>query len=760
MYDDETGPQFEKRALAAAKAIHDPMGIQGPVMHRGREIDAAFELDDAIHVYEFTTRRDKAKATQDASKVRELLVALHGKPENAYKSVTGWVVTRDEPTAEQKGAVKKESDQAKFPIHSISMATLSRRLCDSESYIQCRDKAPFGSTSYITKTTSPTINVETIFSDPTGEGRGTKDLAKSLSSGGRHLIVGDFGVGKSHALRHLYMEMRKTHFKGNKLAPFPVHINLRDCAGLKTPAEILRRHSEEVGFSSDRALTSAWRAGACVLLLDGFDEIVPTRWMGSAADVRQVRYQALSGVRRLIEEAPEEAGIAVCGRAHFFSSTKEMIDVLGLTEDCSVQTIHDFTTDQIRSYLTKAGITWSVPEWLPTRPLLIGYLLTDDAMYDVASDSLVDQASAWRDLFELICKREAKMFTAVRPEKIKNLVSRVATLARSTGDETGPVDMKILSQAFREVNGLEPDEEGIQLLLRLPGLANPASVTMDPEKEQRVFVDRDLADTAYGEDLASYLEQPHEGHTLAQNSSWVVSSTDLGIGVAAQSLDSRGVSVGAVIGAAKRRQDKHQYDAVLADSLRVADYLAPDTVHQSFIIEGVMIESLTLSHNSTVLSKVSFHDSVIHRLDISSLENDHGCPVFRSCLIGFLDGAESIPPGLAAKFIDCEIEGFAALSQTTAGIMQLKQSVDAKIALTILKKIYSQRGSGRKESGLSRGLDPAIRGRVPSVLSALQSQGWIHRIVAGREPVYVGLKERRAQALKVLEDPNRFAFEI
>ncbi len=729
-------------------------------MHRGREIDAAFETDDALHVYEFTTRRDKAKAIQDASKVRGLLIELHSKPENAYKSVTGWVVTRDEPTAEQKAAVKKESEQAKFPIHAISMATLSRRLCDSESYIQCRDQAPFGSISYVTKSTSPAVSVEPIFSDLEGKERGTKDLAKSLTDGNRHLITGDFGVGKSHALRQLYMEMRKTHFKSNKLTPFPVHINLRDCAGLKTPAEILRRHSEEVGFSSDRALTSAWRAGACVLLLDGFDEIVPTRWMGSAADVKQVRYQALSGIRRLIEEAPEEAGIAVCGRAHFFSSTKEMIDVLGLADDCSVQTIHDFTAEQVVNYLTKAGIAWNVPEWLPTRPLLIGYLLADGAMYDVDSDSLVDQATAWRDLFELICTREAKMFTAVRPEKIKQLVSRVATLARSTGEETGPVDMKILSQAFREVNGLEPDEEGIQLLLRLPGLANPTAANLDPEKEQRVFVDRDLADTAYGEDLASYLEHPHEGHTLAQNASWVVSSTDLGIGVAAQSLDARGVPAGTVLGAAKRRQDKHQYDAVLADSLRVADHLAPGTVRQSFIVEGVMIESLTPSDSNTVLPKVSFHDSVIHHLDISSLESQAGCPVFRSCLIGFLDGASSIPASLAENFIDCEFEGFASLSQTTAGIMQLKQSIDTKIALTILKKIYSQRGSGRKENGLSRGLDPAIRGRVPAVLSALQSQGWIHRIVSGREPIYVGIKEQRARALGILEDPNRFTFEI
>ncbi|MBK3578552.1 NACHT domain-containing protein [Streptomyces sp. MBT65] len=759
MYEDETGPQFEKRALAAAKAIHNPLGTQGPVMHRGREIDAAFEMDDAIHVYEFTVRRDKAKAIQDASKIRELLIDLHRKPENAYKSVTGWVVTRDEPTAEQRGAVRKEAEIAKFPIHAISMATLSRRLCDSESYIQCRDRAPFGSIAYVTNSSRSSVNVETIFSDIDGKEESVKGITKSLSGGNRHLIIGDFGVGKSHALRQIYMEMRKAHFKSDKLTPFPVHVNLRDCAGLKTPAEILRRHSEEVGFSNDRALTSAWRAGACVLLLDGFDEIVPTRWMGSAADVKQVRFQALSGIRRLIEEAPEETGIAVCGRAHFFSSAQEMISVLGLSEECSLQTIHDFTNEQVVNYLKKSGINWSVPEWLPTRPLLIGYLLADGAMYDVESDSLVDQAAAWRNLFGMICKREAKMFSAVRPEKIKQLVSRVATLARSTGDETGPVDMKILSQAFREVNGVEADEEGIQLLLRLPGLANPSAANLDLNKEQRVFVDKDLADTAYGEDLASYLAQPHEGHTLAQNASWVVSSSELGVGVAAQSLELRDVSAGTVLAAAKRRQDKHQYDAVLTDALRVADYLAPEKVRQSFIVEGVMIESLTPSDSNTVLSKINFHDSVIHRLDISSLESEEACPVFRSCLIGLLDGAAGVPVALAEKFIDCEFESFSSLSQTTVGIMQLKLSDDAKIALTVLKKIYSQRGSGRKESGLSRGLDPAIRGRVPAVLTALQSQGWIHRIVSGREPIYVGVKEKRAYALRILEEPNRFNFE-
>jgi hypothetical protein len=90
--------------------------------------------------------------------------------------------------------------------------------------------------------------------------------------------------------------------------------------------------------------------------------------------------------------------------------------------------------------------------------------------------------------------------------------------------------------------------------------------------------------------------------------------------------------------------------------------------------------------------------------------------------------------------------------------MQLSLSMDTKIALTILKKIYSQRGSGRKESGLSRGIDPVLRGRVPTVVSALQSQGWVQKVTSGREPIYVGVKDRRSEALQVLAEPRRFEF--
>ncbi len=63
------------------------------------------------------------------------------------------------------------------------------------------------------------------------------------------------------------------------------------------------------------------------------------------------------------------------------------------------------------------------------------------------------------------------MYTAVQPETIEQIIARVATLARSRGNDLGPLDMSQMQQAYYEVNGYQPDEEGTQLLLRLPGLA-------------------------------------------------------------------------------------------------------------------------------------------------------------------------------------------------------------------------------------------------------------------------------------------------
>jgi hypothetical protein len=148
-------------------------------------------------------------------------------------------------------------------------------------------------------------------------------------------------------------------------------------------------------------------------------------------------------------------------------------------------------------------------------------------------------------------------------------------------------------------------------------------------------------------------------------------------------------------------------------------------------------------------------------MDIGNLENADDCPSLHSCLIGYLDGATAIPQRLSARFIDCEIERYSEQLQTTAGIMQLKGlPAEQRVALTILKKIYSQRGSGRKESGLSRGLDQQSRALVPKVLSALVSNGWLIRSPGRGEAIYLPVKGRRSAALTALDKPGNFHLEV
>jgi phage gp16-like protein len=88
--------------------------------------------------------------------------------------------------------------------------------------------------------------------------------------------------------------------------------------------------------------------------------------------------------------------------------------------------------------------------------------------------------------------------------------------------------------------------------------------------------------------------------------------------------------------------------------------------------------------------------------------------------------------------------------------MHLSIDRDSRIALTILKKVYGQRGSGRKEGALFRGLNLSDREEVQRVITEMISQGWILRTGNGSNIIYVGLKDRRAAARQALATPSDF----
>lgn len=755
--EDETAVEFEQRGVELARALHDPSGVQGALMINGRERDGVFVSHEDINAYEFTLMRTKEKAEKDAGKLVELLDHLSKAPENSLKTAAGWFVTREEPTADQRTAVAAIARKAGRQIHAISIAQMYKRICNSEMYIQGRDKAPFGSTAFTPEISGKPVRVPVQLVDSRGGIVSTEDVARALAAGQRTLIVGDYGAGKSHALRDIYSFLRKEHFRHGHLNRFPIHINLRDCVGLRTPAEILRRHAEEIGFDHANGLISAWRAGLCVLLLDGFDEVLPSRWLGSVTDLKRVRWEALAPIRRLVDETPASAGVVVAGRSHYFSGQVEMIDALGF-KSLEILSMPDFDEEQLADFLRQSGATWTLPDWVPTRPLLLGYLVTlgKDTSGTIASS--VSRSEGWRAFLDAICIREAKMFSAVRPEIVGQILSRVATIARGGASAIGPISTDQLRAAFVSVNGFQPDEEGIQLLLRLPGLTG----SFGPGGgEMRSFADEDLAEAAYGLDLAAFVINPYdEKNPLASPASWVNASSGLGAEVAAGRLLADAQSSGVISAAITKRQKAGKFDAVLADLLTVvaAMPIGGLKVQGKFLIAGVAFEELQLAEHP-VYGGTTFQDCLIERLDMSGVDEYSAAPHFQGCVVSYMEGLAGIPEWLKPNFVNTEIERFSTAAQTTAGIMQLKIDRESRVALTVLKKVFSQRGSARKEGALSRGLAPADRGLVPAVLAELVSKGWIRKEDSGSNVLYVGAKDRRKAALRALEAPAEFRLQ-
>lgn len=755
-FTDESGTDFELRGLNLARALHDPTGTQGAIMHLGKERDGLFIGSETINAYEFTTEQKKAKAEKDGKKLAELLSSLQNRDENKYKAATGWFVTRDEPTAEQRSAIDKISRDSGRKIHAIGVATLYSRICDSRAYLQRRDNAPFGSIDRSDLGYDSSVNVEVSLTSAAGDLVDMKSLSAQLSVGGRALIVGEFGVGKSHTLREIYKFLKKRHYKGGNREPFPVHINLRDCAGLRTSTEILRRHSDEVGFNNSAGLISAWRAGACILLLDGFDEIVPTRWLGGVSDLKTVRYEALASVRRLVSETPQGSGIVLAGRAHYFSSHDELVETLGFRALDKYE-IREFDEAQLDSFLLQSGVEWGIPDWAPRKPLFLGYLVSLGGESVSGIFQTPGRAAGWRKFLDELCMRESYMFTAVRPVVIKSLVSRVATLARSRSDVTGPVGMDLLKEAFTAVTGRQPDEEGIQLLQRLPGLAlTPYSA----ENEERVFVDRDLAETGYGEELAVYIYGPHAVDSpLNSEATWSNACDGLAVEVAASVLEESSTGSGSVISAINYRQSVGSYDAITADLIRVAQLIANDdeSIRGSVVVSGVFFERLEVE-DSRIGSAVNYQDCVIEVLDLNGIDQESDVPSFHRCSIGFVDGAASLPGWLSGRFLNCDIAEFSSATKTNAGIMALSIDKESKIALTVLKKVYMQRGNGRKETALVRGIDPVDRHLVAGVVSTLVGRGWLSKSSAGRNTVYTPSPLARADVMSALDNP--FSFRV
>ncbi|MFI5532540.1 NACHT domain-containing protein [Kitasatospora sp. NPDC051853] len=747
----EEESEFEAEVLRVSRALFAPENeFQGSTYIGTAERDGVFIGPDSVTIVECTVSRRKDKAEKDGRKLSEAcLVKARQYP---FKSVKGFFVTRDEPTADQRSAIKSLGP----PLIACSFSQLRSQLVDSLRYLELRESYPFGSAREPSSgdhgDLKPYVSVDPV-ENSSGDPFPVVRVAQEVKDGKSVLLYGDYGAGKSMFLRELHRRLAKTH-RANPFRPFPVLLNLRDHQGQVYPVEALERHARSIGFPSPSQLVRAWRAGDVTLILDGFDEIATPGWIGKTSAMRDIRRRSVELVRRFCHESRATTAVVLAGRAHFFDSEREMRTALGARENSLFLMAGEPTEEQAKKILDAYGWNDALPEWLPSRPLLLSYLGSSSALQGSMEGTFGRSAGeGWHMMLDRIAEREASMEVGVDGFTIRKVLERLATHARRSTDGLGPISQDELTSVFQSVCGYSPDEGSYQLLQRLPGLG-----AMDSVDGSRRFVDVSLADAARAGDLVECLLAPNTANPLQDMSGSVACLDEVGVDVAAIRLEQDGTaSPGRAYSSATALQRRGISDAVIADIVRVAERLWPGESSRTPIsLHEIELHGFSLTAEATSYDWLSFHDCVIQELDLTD-HDGYPLPHFQDCLIGQMTGVAGWSALQEGNFIDCEVAQFDAQMSTSKGILALQTTPMNKVLLTILKKVYAQRGSGRKESALFRGLDAKHRELVPEAVQRLVAAGLVTPARTSGTRIYLPVRGMASRVRRILQAPQSSA---
>lgn len=744
---------FENEVRRIARVKWPSAKYSGAAMLEGRERDGIFETEESINFVEATVSAGAGKAREDTKKLFRA-ISNHNKT-GVLKIAIGWFVTKNEPTADQR---KEVQEHGKGQVKAVSFSQFQQSLVDVRGYFAARKTHFFGSVqSFNVGSRYPDIDFVDIGIQSIAHGRpfSLSDLVNGVLAGSHFAITGQYGAGKSMTLREIFLRLEDRYIKGGN-SQFPVYINLREHSGQRDPVELLERHARNIGFDSPSSLIRAWRGGFVVLLIDGFDEIASLGVQGSWKKLRDLRMRALEGVRRLIRESTQ-CGVLVAGRVHYFEDDNELCQALGLS-NATTLAIDEFTAEQVKGFLARfPAITNNrkLPDWLPTRPLLLGYLAARGLLTAIGDGSEeLDAVEGWDYLLSRIYPREQDIETNLDGTTLRRILERIASIARMSEDGLGPISRRDLFAAFTEVCGYEPDEQGMLAIQRLPGLG-----IFRAEDESRCFVDKELADVCAGAEFLAFLQNPFE---LAKKQLWLESMSacdrplgKTGVELAYRRLGDAGQRRGFVSQAIAFLNGRTDLECLKGDifGILIESNTPPDS---PLAVVGLDFtgHDLRFSDDTVNLSAITFSNCLFDGIELSSSLDGQHLPYFKSCLIERIAGRVSINDLPSDRFSsDCEITAFDSTS-TSGAIRSAQISTGEKVLLITLKKLFIQSLSGRSESALYRGLDINERRYVPDILKLLARHTLSREYSRGDGVVWLPTRKALSRVKKLVAAPN------
>ncbi|WP_372025966.1 NACHT domain-containing protein [Tistrella mobilis] len=747
---------FETEVRRVAKELFPRARINGPVLLDGRERDCVFNDGEVIHIIEATVSKKKEKVYDDLRKSADLVKSLRQKFQEMNFKI--WLITQNEVTAEQNSVVPNVRKISKCPIELCSYRIFLSKLVDASSYIQLRERYPFGSIRRPEDDRDFNVPLDEYISANIINltDRSSSISVQSLSNRSSthpniYLMVGDFGAGKSMTLRHLYNDLAQKYLKGYT-TKFPVYLNLRDHFGQSNPNESLIRHSTDIGFGLPHQLIAAWRAGHCHIFLDGFDELSSSRIVRGVRGLKYARREAMRLIKAFIDLHPLDTSIFITGRQNYFDSMEEMKSSLGLPQNYIHLTLSEFSPNQIEEFLKKKGYEENVPDWLPSRPLILGYLAVKGILAQYGRNiSMLPRDEGWDYVIDRICEREARQIDpiGIDPSAVREFVDRLATATRQTNSGRGPIHLNDIHNIFQDVFSMPPDEKASTLIFRMPGLTSASG-----QDDTREFIDDDYADACRSGDVARFVIDPHSAKNQILND---ISTNmgDLGTSISARKLLQ---TTPKQISMALRLAVERSAHYLAFDIVRIMQQLdKPFTENSAQIKDGFFTEFQLRS--SPDFSNITFSECYFNSIEIDD-GTSHG-PNFLRCqiekVVGCI-GPNALPTFLPPNYND--ISKYENEANTNADILELPIPTSTKVLMTILRKLFVQSGRGRKENAFYRGLDTRFKVYVPDVLNIVEQTGFAHPHKINGPVVWFPNRSLASEAHAILQSPQYNKHEL
>jgi hypothetical protein len=586
--------------------------------------------------------------------------------------------------------------------------------------------------------------VKYVIDDSTAE-VSTADIVELLNSSKRIVLLGEYGTGKSRCSREIFKQMAAA---ATQSGSFPIAIDLRESWGLKRGPEIIRRHLEDLGAEKlQSAATRAIASGRLTLLLDVFDELGSQSWSNDSEKLRVIRAKSLEGVKDLI--ARTHGGILISGREHYFNNNAEMFSALGLDHDQTIliRCKSEFTEEETLEFFKRLKTEVLVPTWLPRRPLICQTIadLSDDELDQMFG--VGDHEFQFFDHFvRVLCERDARIHASFDAVTIETVLTHLSRLTRTRSANVGPITLGDVQNAFEAVVGQMPVEDAAVMLQRLPALGR-----VKAESNDRQFIDVYILDGLRAKDVAKVVRSDESSMRAQALTSFINPLDDLGQRLLSFHLEDR--TKESVQFARRCLMHKNRVLAcdIIASILRMK--LGSFDFGALSVTDGHFIR---FDMSGTLPIGLSITDSVFGTLILPS------APPPRTTISNSL--AERVfgvggASGLPGWITNLGVDTFDSV-ESVSRIRKIGLDPRHEILVTVIRKTFFQKGSGRKEEALLRGLGqvaaPSVSERIVNLLlkdDVLQrfkgDEGWVYtpnRALAGR-------MKKMLYELKVSQDP-------